>query len=226
MLSSSPAAPAKQLAPLRVLSNTEIATDLFLLRFERDGRSFEPGQFLAVGLPRETHRREYSIYSGVDDDFFEILFRRMPEGYLTMRLAELKPGDAVVAEGPEGSFTIPESAEHLLLVATGTGISPFHCFTRSYPHLNFQLLHGVRTKAERANPAEYGDSYLACVSQEMGGDYHGRVTSYLKEQLEAHPLDPATHCFLCGNCDMIYEVYALLQRYGVPLDRLHTEVYF
>ncbi len=226
MLSFSPAAAAKQLAPLRVLSNTEIAADLFLLRFERNDRSFEPGQFLAVGLPRETHRREYSIYSGVNDDFFEILFRRMPDGYLTMRLAELRPGDAVIAEGPEGSFTLPDSPEHLLLVATGTGISPFHCYARSYPDLSFRLLHGVRTVGERADPAEYGGSYVACVSREMGGEYHGRVTSYLKEELAAHPLDPTTHCFLCGNCDMIYEVYALLHRYGVPLDRLHTEVYF
>ncbi len=235
---ASPAFPAQRLKPLRVLSNAEIAPDLFLLRFERDGRSFVPGQFLAVGLPGEAHRREYSIYSGDTDDFFEILFRRMPEGYLTLRLAELRPGDSVMAEGPEGNFTLPgvhqqpgllkpaESAGELLLVATGTGISPFHCYARSYPYLSFRLLHGVRTNAERADPAEYGGNYVACVSQEAGGDYPGRVTAYLKERLQAQPLSPTTHCFLCGNCDMIYEVYALLHRHGISLDRLHTEVYF
>lgn len=221
-----------------MLSNTETAPDLFLLRFERAGRSFVPGQFLAVGLPGEAHRREYSIYSAAEDEFFEILFRRIPEGYLTIRLAELRPGDSVMAEGPEGNFTLPdahqqpgmlkpaESAGALLLVATGTGISPFHCFARSYPDLSFRLLHGVGTKAERADSAEYDGNYVACVSREAGGDYHGRVTAYLEEQLEAQPLDSTTHCFLCGNCDMIYEVYALLHRHGISLDRLHTEVYF
>lgn len=235
---ASASSPEKRLQPLRVVSNHEIAPDLFVLRFERDDRSFVPGQFLAVGLPGEAHRREYSIYSADDDDFFEILFRRIPEGYLTTRLAALQHGDFVMAEGPEGTFTLPgarqqpqrlklaNSIEDVLLVATGTGISPFHCFARSYPNLRFQLLHGIRTKAELADQEEYGGSYQACVSREAEGGYHGRVTAYLEEKLQAQPLDPTTHCFLCGNCDMIYEVYALLHRHGISLDRLHTEVYF
>lgn len=236
MIEAPATAPHSRTRRLRVLSNTQQTTDIFVLRFERRHEAFEPGQYLVLGLPGEPHRREYSIYSAPQDDYFEILYRRIPEGYLSMRLAALRPGDSIVAEGPEGSFTLPhactqpESSCSLLLIATGTGIAPFHSFARAYPNLSCQVIHGVRTCAERADATAYGGNYIDCVSRETGGSYHGRLSSYLTEHLFAQPPSPAvsprTHCFLCGNCDMIYEVYALLQSYGVSLDRVHTEVYF
>jgi ferredoxin--NADP+ reductase len=42
------------------------------------------------------------------------------------------------------------------------------------------------------------------------------VTDYLRE----HPADPAWLCYLCGNCDMIYEAFDILR------SQLFAEVYF
>ncbi|MFP4535433.1 MAG: hypothetical protein ACLFNP_06895 [Spirochaetaceae bacterium] len=53
-------------------------------------------------------------------------------------------------------------------------------------------------------------------------EYYGRVTDYLR----AHPVSPEAACFLCGNCDMIYEAFDILQEQGIPHDRLFAEVYF
>ena len=40
------------------------------------------------------------------------------------------------------------------------------------------------------------------------------------------PVDPRTLCYLCGNCDMIYETFDILKRHGVPPEQLYAEVYF
>jgi ferredoxin--NADP+ reductase/benzoate/toluate 1,2-dioxygenase reductase subunit len=60
------------------------------------------------------------------------------------------------------------------------------------------------------------------MSRYEDGDYHGRVTGWLR----SHPVDSDTRVYLCGNCDMIYEVYDILGSQGVGADRIHAEVYF
>ncbi|MGI6756413.1 MAG: hypothetical protein ACOX32_00640 [Bacteroidaceae bacterium] len=55
-----------------------------------------------------------------------------------------------------------------------------------------------------------------------GGDFKGRVTDYLRQ----NPVNPDTLCYLCGNCDMIHEVFDILEEQGVKSDNIFTEVYF
>jgi ferredoxin--NADP+ reductase/benzoate/toluate 1,2-dioxygenase reductase subunit len=93
----------------------------------------------------------------------------------------------------------------------------------SYPELNYRLLHGVRYGSELYDRKIFDPRrFVACVSREPGGDFHGRVTDYLRQ----HPVDPAARCYLCGNSDMIYEAIDILRGYGVPSAHLFAEVYF
>jgi ferredoxin--NADP+ reductase len=198
----------------------------FVLRFERHGLSFEPGQYVAIGCAGSFAMREYSLYSGAGDDFLEVLVREIPGGLVSPALARCRPGDELSLEGPHGLFlTAPaeRSSCPYLFVGSGTGIAPFHSLVRSYPALDYLLLHGVRTAGERYDWQTYERSrYLACVSREVGGDYRGRVTGWLRE----HPLNASWRCYLCGNSDMIYESFAILRDGGVPREHLHAEVYF
>lgn len=129
-------------------------------------------------------------------------------------------------QGPFGSFTIEKEQREegrFLFVASGTGISPFHCFVASYPGLRYRLLHGVRYSSELYDRETFEPPrFTGCLSREPGGDYLGRVTTYLRE----HPADPESLCYLCGGCDMIYEAYGILRAQGVGPERLFTEVYF
>ena len=59
-------------------------------------------------------------------------------------------------------------------------------------------------------------------SRDASGDFHGRVTEYLSE----NPVSPDTLCYLCGNCDMIHDVFDILEKQGVNSDNVFTEVYF
>ncbi len=210
----------------RVREVRHLSPTAYVLRVERDGLEFEPGQYVNVGPHDSIAMREYSVYSGRDDDFLEVLIKEVDGGVVSRALKRCRPGDSVLVEGPFGFF-VTDSDERAhgsyLFVASGTGISPFHCLARSYPGLDYTLLHGVRTLSERYEREAFDPGrYVSCVSREEGGDYSGRVTQYLRD----HPVDPMSLCYLCGNCDMIYEAFDILRSQGVPGSHLFAEVYF
>ncbi len=179
-----------------------------------------------LGLPGAIARREYSIYSGAGDDFLEVLVREIEGGLVSRALKRCEPGDVVSVEGPYGLFITDRSQRssgRYLFVGTGTGISPFHCLARSYPEIDYLLLHGVRSAGERYEDETFDPSRcVTCVSRGEGGDFQGRVTDYLR----SHPVDPGRLAYLCGNSDMIYEVFAILRGQGVARHHLFAEVYF
>ncbi len=208
-----------------VLAVRDLTDSTYILRFERKGLVFRPGQYVNVGPVGSIHQREYSIYSPQEAPWLEILVREVADGFISKRLRELKPGDRVAVEGPFGFFRADEAptGARLLFLATGTGISPFHCFVGSYTDLDFTLVHGVRQAEELYEHEAFGDGrVVSCLSRDEGGDYRGRLTDWLRE----HPADPDSYAFLCGNCDMVYEAFDLLKEQGVAPDRLFAEVYF
>lgn len=209
----------------RVLERRDVGGDAFVLRMDRHALAFEPGQYLSVGRAGSIHMREYSIYSGTQEPHLEILVKRVQDGFVSRELGALEPGDGVAVDGPFGYFTIDEAVrgERFVFIATGSGISPFHAFVRSYPNLDYRLLHGIRTLDERFEYDAYERSRITtCVTRAEGGDFDGRVTAYLR----AHPVDADARYYLCGNCDMIYEAFDILQEAGVPHGHLFAEVYF
>jgi ferredoxin--NADP+ reductase/benzoate/toluate 1,2-dioxygenase reductase subunit len=196
----------------------------YVVRFERNDLAFEPGQYLMVG-PEGSDIREYSIYPRPQDPFLEILIREVEGGQVSQLLRQCEPGDCLTVKGPSGEFTTPQDRDsrRFLFVGTGTGIAPFHSILGSYPHLDYLLLHGVREPGDRFDSECYAkDRYVACLSRGEGGDWSGRVTSYL----EAHPVETGTLCYLCGSCDMIYDVFAILAVQGIPRDQVRVETYY
>jgi ferredoxin/flavodoxin---NADP+ reductase len=197
----------------------------YVLRLDRGDLDFEAGQYVSVGPQDDLNMREYSVYSSPLEPYLEILIREVEEGYVSKLLRRLREGDSVLLEGPFGFFLLDEATRQrpLYFIATGTGISPFHSFVGSYEGLDYTLLHGIRNSLEQYEYDAYDRSRLVtCTSRENSGEYHGRVTDYLR----GHPVPPAAACFLCGNCDMIYEAFDILQEQGIPHDRLFAEVYF
>ena len=214
----------KKKEPSKVLEVRRLTETTAVVRFDRNGLEFEPGQYIRVGLEGDPEIRDYSIYSGSHSDYLEVLVRRVEDGLVSKQLCEVEPGDVVSIGGPYGHFKLIETIQDksLLFIATGSGISPYHSFVKSYPDLNFRLIHGTSHSDEHYESEDYGEGYFHCVSREAGGHFKGRVTEYLQTQ----EIDANTEAFLCGNCDMIYEAFDLLQEKGLPTAQIHTEVYF
>jgi len=212
----------------RVLERRDLSATVFVVRFTREGLRFSPGQWINVGPGGRREQREYSIYSSPEDEFLEILVTEIPDGSVTPALRRCRAGDAVEVEGPHGAFTLVEGTREppvFLFCATGTGVSPFHCFARVRPGLDYRLLHGVRNRGDFTETDVFPrHRYTPCVSRgDAGvGGYAGRLTALLREQ----PVAPDTYCYLCGNSDMIYEVYGILRDQGVSREQIFAEVYF
>ena len=208
----------------------------YVLRFSRDNMTFVPGQHLCVGI-NDLHMREYSVYSGKSQSFLEILIKKVENGLVSHQLANLQVGHRVACEGPFGYFTIEKDhlTHPLYFIATGTGIAPFHCYALSHDlqeHAPWTILHGIRSPKDRFEFLTYKErsiSYLPCYSQHFSENeyephayYHGRVTDYIMRT--DFPED--AYFFLCGNSDMIYEVYDILQNKNFESGRFKAEVYF
>lgn len=210
----------------KVIEIRHLTDTTFIVRLERKKMQFCTGQFVMVSLDGHIDRREYSIFSGEQDDFLEILVREVTTGKVTPRLKRLEPGASLYMEGPLGFFRFnPEgfNTSRFLFVATGTGISPFHSFIRTYPNIDYLLVHGTRLAHEQYGHNDFDSTKLIhCTSAEDGGTFRGRVTDFLKDR-EIHP---KTHCFLCGNSNMIFEMYDLLSSKNIPASQIYTEVYF
>ena len=207
----------------RVTKIRDLTESTYILQFERNGIKFIPGQHITLGLPGDNQIREYSVYSPTGIPYFEVLIKEIDEGLVSQKLHRVKEGDTLKFDGPFGFFTLDENIlkkQKYLFIATGTGIAPFHSMTGSYPELNYKILHGVRFVHEAYEKGHYPD--VLCTSRDTKGDFHGRVTDYLS----FYGVDSDTLIYLCGNCDMIYEVYDLLISCGFNADHIKTEVYF
>lgn len=211
---------------LKVLERRELTESAYILRLERKNIKFRAGQHISLGNGPDGETREYSIYSGEKDDYLEVLIKEVEKGLVSRQLKKTIPGDAIRFDGPVGYFQIKDEDlrnKKFLFVASGTGIAPFHSFMRSYPNLDYQLLHGVRYRSEAYEAEHYpSERKVICTSRDGDGDFKGRVTDYLKQ----HPVDKNTLVYLCGNCEMIHDVYDILLDQGMAAEDLHSEVYF
>lgn len=204
----------------------DLTDSTYVVRFNRCDMEFVAGQHITLGIPGDNQVREYSIYSSIHDPYLEVLIKEVEDGIVSRRIHKLSVGDLLHVDGPFGFFTLDTEeiySGNFLFVATGTGIAPFHCFAGSHPRLNYRILHGVRYANEAYESSSFPkDRYTLCTSRDQLGDFHGRVTDYLK----LNEVDSDTLIYLCGNCDMIYEVYDHLTSKGIDSDQIKTEVYF
>ena len=133
-----------------------------------DVQPFEAGQFLQVGIyPKDRVgdedaiiNRPYSVASphGKHLEFFIV---EVPEGELTPKLLALDVGAPVlVNDKATGRFTLSKTpdAEHLWLIATGTGLAPYIAMLRTQtPWERFKkivVVHGVRHLTDLAYTEE------------------------------------------------------------------------
>lgn len=196
----------------------------FCLRVARPNVSISSGQCFNVGISGIDINREYSMYSDAAAPYLEFLIRAVEGGLVSTYLQKLKPGDLVELDGPYGEFCIPPGRinSKFVFIGSGTGIAPFHSFIKTYPTLNYLILHGIRNSDEAYDADDYQQGrYITCVSQNINGQSM-RVTDYLRE----NHLSKDSIIYLCGNRNMIIDCVQILFDQGMNGDQIISEVFF
>ena len=210
---------------VKILSNLEIAPDIYSLTF-RKLFDFIPGQVVKISTHTAIAPRMYSIASGNNEPEIQIIYDIKPEGELTNVLKSLKVHDEVFISPPFGQFTCNEKVAWW--IATGTGIAPFYSMIKSERKLGIMLLHGVRNPETLLFKDEFhslmNDHYIPCCSgKKIEGVYFGRVTEYLRQM---DKIQTGVKYYLCGSAEMVVNVRDILIEKGVAFGDIVSEIYF
>ncbi len=212
-----------------------------------DGKPFAyvPGQFITLHIPHEDMelRRSYSVATipGLSDEV-EIAVTHVDGGRATGHLFALQPGAKVVATGPFGRFVLREDPpSRYLLIATGTGVSPYRAML---PQLKGLLAAGQHTAVVMLGvrgPDEllFGGDFIEFAKENPGfqfvANYSRRVSEpalpherkgYVQDHLmEMKPDSKRDIVYLCGNPDMIDTSVESLKALGFDNTNLRREKY-
>jgi len=208
------------------------------------GLRFRSGHFLMMGIEVEGKPllRAYSVASAHYEDHLEFYSIKVPDGPLTSRLSNVRPGDAVyVSRKPTGTLVLSNllPGKRLYLLGTGTGLAPFMSIIRD-PEVydRFEqviVVHGVRYVSELAY-SEYIRRELPA-SELIGAEvraqlryyptvtrepfvHQGRITTLIEDGtlaagLGVPALDPAEdRVMICGSSAMLRDTTTLLEDRG------------
>ena len=240
--------------PLKLVSSRMLAPTVRHFAFTRDDGQpldFLPGQFLQVHFHYEDGKptkRSYSIATRRDqapgpDAPIEIAVSYVPGGAATHLFESLEEGGTIEASGPFGRFCLMpnDSNQRYLLIATGTGVTPYRSMLPELARLigerNIEvvLLFGARTPLELL----YGDEFAAfadahpnfrfvpCYSRALpdaprADDRRG----YVQDALAEFSPDPSRDvAYLCGNPNMVDACFESLKEMGFPVPQVRREKY-
>jgi ferredoxin-NADP reductase len=204
----------------------------FILRVERNNIKFNPGQFFSIGVPGVPINREYSVSSGIDENYLDFLIREINGGVLSAKLKNLKKDDQIKILGPYGEFYLKEfnTNKKCNFFASGSGLAPFLSIIRSFNNLNYNIFHGVRlfediyTENELKNYNVFISKFNNKEKHTDIKTYNGRITSNF--EIIKNYINSKDFFFICGNSLMINDVYDYLEKNNIQNSNIYSELFF
>ena len=205
---------------------------------------FTPGQYLTLKLEvnNEECRRSYSICSSSDEDI-TVAVKKVENGVVSTYLNEvLKVNDKIDVMTPEGNFTLQAdqiNKRKFVAFAAGSGITPIMSMIKQLKidevESSFTLFYSNKTD----NDVIFKDTL-----EELAGDklkvnyiysrqkinnplFEGRISKSKATELIKADLSclNADAFYLCGPEEMIFNVKAALEEFGVLDTKIKFELF-
>ena len=201
---------------------------------------FKAGQFVTVPVAEKT-LRSYSIASTpVDPKKILLIVDIAPGGPGSKYFENLRDGDPIAFQGPDGAFCLREDTDReLIFGATGTGIAPIRgmildIYERGEHDRPMHLFYGCRHRADlifheelEALAAEHPNlHYYPTLSQPESGSWSGmtgRITAHMPHYLRSAEGKTA---FLCGSKQMLKDVTEILVGLGMDKKKIKKEQFW
>ncbi|MBI2675189.1 MAG: FAD-dependent oxidoreductase [Candidatus Aenigmarchaeota archaeon] len=200
---------------------------------------FKPGQWIMLfgTVGDKILSRPYSIASLPSmKGRIDICLKRIENGPISNFIFGLKEGDNVRIKGPYGVFTLSETDNGIIFVATGTGIAPF---LSMIPHLlesgfnkDIWMIFGCRYEEDiiykeyfEGLEKKYSNFRYFLTLSRPGDGWQGRK-GYVQEILKSEVKDPKSKdIYICGIPRMVDEVQQLCHDMGFDKEGIHMEKY-
>lgn len=234
---------------VRVLALENLTPHIRLVRLQMpaasEGFRFKPGQYVQLEVPKYKSTigpefRAYSIASASHEpEVLDLVIGRVEGGAVSTYVHDyLKTGDVVNIRGPFGDFWLRDSERPVLLIATGTGLAPLRSMLfqieRDRIARSVTLFFGARTRDDLFFFEELREvekrlpnfHFVPTLSRPAQGDAWegevGRVTRLIDEQI---PEGAQMDVYICGAPEMVQSCMELLEKKGVPSDRILFDMF-
>lgn len=232
---------------LVVAEVSEVTEDAVAVRLAvpadlRDAYAFQPGQHVAVSVPRDDERRSYSLCGLPGEPGLRIGVRRLPGGRFSHGVLDtLQPGDELEVMTPAGRFgTALPGLRRPGFVAAGSGITPVLAMVAAAladPDVaEVTVLVCNRTQAsvmfveelaalKNRHPARLQLIHLLTREAQESPLLSGRLDAERFAAVRAALVGPVDGWFLCGPQQMVTTLRAALLEEGVPPAAVHVELF-
>jgi CDP-4-dehydro-6-deoxyglucose reductase len=215
----------KKILPAKISTIEKMNSDVLKIIFRLPPTAkfeFNAGQY--VNLIKGTTNRSYSIANKPsENNQLEFFIKKYKNGLMSKYwFEEAKVNDLLRIEGPLGSFFLRESkCEHIVFLATGTGIAPIKSILESvieqpsnFSEKEFWVFVGARLKEDLLwSPDLINDkikiNYIPVLSRQTE-DWNGEK-GYVQDAVLKQNIDlENTQVYACGSNEMIQSAKKLL----------------
>lgn len=238
---------------MSVVSATTIAKEVkhFVLKPVKDIFDYLPGQFFTLHftIDNKIYKRSYSIANYPDaSGIIEFAANYVNNGIGSEFLFALKPSDILTISGPYGRLIYKDNAKKIILIGTGTGITPYRAMLpllkqklAEHPDLEIDILQGVRERADLLYAADFRSfvsiysqrldlrrlvSFRACLSRQTGALEVDEYKGHVQNQFDSLGLTvDNTLVYLCGNPNMIDASFDYFINKGLTSSQIVREKY-
>lgn len=230
--------------PYRVAGVQRERGSTWTLTFEPEGHpgmAFSPGQFAWLSLGRSPFRfKEHPFsFSGSSEGAGSLQITIKELGDFTRTVGDTPVGSRAYLDGPYGVFTVDRypSAPGFVFIAGGSGIAPIMSMLRTLADRRdarpLDLIYGsaswegVTYREELEALPSRLDLRVVHVLMDPPPDWTGERGLITKEVLQRSLREgySAFQYFLCGPQPMSENVQEALHELGVPLRRVHFEIF-